>query len=204
MSAPVELPPAASAPEGLRCPKCGGTAFKTFWQTFADGSKHVRADCAACGAFVRYLKQPGSPDFKHEPRKPGAHIDELAAPPDSWCWIGMIRQADELWRAVAMAPTLGRCWDCLLTYPGEGDRLCVPSKPVLQEAGGVVQADLPLQPPPSGWVAWHRPDARSRWSPGPRAATEDEVFRRARDLELAGDWCCLPEGRDPNGRSKPT
>jgi hypothetical protein len=202
-------PPAASAsdasperlplPEGLVCPKCGGSTFKTFWQTFKDGSKHVRCECATCKAFVRYLPNPGGPECHYEPRKAGAHEDELAAPPESWHWVGMVRQADEVWRAVAMAPTLGRCWDCLLTYPGEGDRLCTPTRPVVQEAGRAQQADLPLQPSPSGWVSWHRPDARSPWRPGPRAATEDEAFRRARDMGLAGDWCCLPAGRDPNG-----
>jgi hypothetical protein len=117
-------------PEGLLCPKCGKSAFRTFWQTFADGNKHVRCNCAKCGAFVRYLPKPGGPECRYEPRKPNAHAAEMAPPPEGWVWIGMIRQSDKQWHAVAMAPTLDRTWDALLHYPGTGDYLCFPSKPV--------------------------------------------------------------------------
>lgn len=121
----------ATRPDGLACRQCQGTKFKTSWQTFADGTKHVRMDCGDCGAFVRYLKQPGAPGPKYEPRPPDAHAKALApAPaPDSWAWLGLIRQADQWWRPVAYAATLGGVWDALLTFPGQGDLLAIPTRP---------------------------------------------------------------------------
>src|SRR6185312_6957850 len=113
---------------GLVCRRCGGARFRTSWQTFSDGTRHVRADCAACGAFVRYLKQPGAPEPRHEPQRADASRPSLAPLPVSWRWIGWIRQADRVWRPVAEAATLEGCWDTLLHYPGEGDRLCIPSR----------------------------------------------------------------------------
>src|SRR5262249_47776852 len=107
-------------PAGLLCQKCGAAEFKTSWQQFAGGKKHLRADCARCGAFVRYLKQPGAPEPEYQPAPEGTHRSNNAAPPDSWLWIGMIRLNDGLWRAVATAPTLAKCWDVLLHYPGQG------------------------------------------------------------------------------------
>jgi hypothetical protein len=113
---------------GITCRRCGGSRFRTGRQTFADGTRHVRADCATCGAFVRYLKQPGAPEPRLSPRRPDASRQSLAPPSASWRWLGWIRQADQVWRPVAEAATLEACWDVLLHYPGEGDRLCIPSR----------------------------------------------------------------------------
>jgi hypothetical protein len=99
------------------------------WHTAKNGTRHARADCAECGMFSRYLDQPDAPAVKHEPCDPGASSASTAAPPATWRWIGWIRQSDMVWRPVAEAPTLGRCWDALLHYPGDGDRLCIPSRP---------------------------------------------------------------------------
>jgi hypothetical protein len=127
---PVELPPPPPAAAGLLCPHCGAAEFTTRWRTFADGTRHVQADCARCKRFVRWMKQRGAP----EPRVQFAPADtprNRLAPPtpeDVWEWLGLIRLADQTWRAVAKAPTLERCWDTLLHFPGEGDLLCMPSK----------------------------------------------------------------------------
>ena len=51
--AAVDLP-RCRAPDGLLCLHCGAAAFRTSWQSFANGTRHVRADCARCGAFVRW------------------------------------------------------------------------------------------------------------------------------------------------------
>lgn len=127
---PVTLAPAPSpADAGLACRKCGAAKFTTVLQTFRDGTKHVRLDCAACKTFVRYASQDGAPEPRHEHRPPDAHDELLAAPPASWHWLGLIRQDDGVWRAVALCPTLERCWEALLTLSGEGDRLCVPTRP---------------------------------------------------------------------------
>jgi hypothetical protein len=37
------------------CRRCRGTQFRMVPQTFRDGTKHRRAECAACGRFLRYL-----------------------------------------------------------------------------------------------------------------------------------------------------
>jgi hypothetical protein len=123
---PPDPPPAAL---GLVCPGCRGTKFRTAWQTFKDGSRHVRMSCAACNKFLKYLKKEDELDFRHEPRRTDASAFKLRPPPESWVWIGYIRQADQVWRPVAMAPTLERCWDTLLHFPGDGDFLAAPSVP---------------------------------------------------------------------------
>jgi hypothetical protein len=128
---PVELPPPPPPAElGLCCRRCGASAFTTCWQTFANGTKHVRMDCGRCGAYVRYLKQQGAPEPKVQFAPADTPRNRLAppTPADAWEWVGMIRLEDQVWRAVAKAPTLERCWDSLLTFGGEGDLLCMPSR----------------------------------------------------------------------------
>jgi hypothetical protein len=54
---PTLFPPdPAPAALGLACAGCGATEIRTWWQTFANGTKHVRAECARCGRFLRYLR----------------------------------------------------------------------------------------------------------------------------------------------------
>jgi hypothetical protein len=139
MSAPFS-PTAADVPQavlaGVACPQCGAAEFRTYWQTFADGSRHVRVDCARCKKFVRYAKQTAdAPEHKHEPVAADVPAWRKAAPvpQDKWDWLGLIRQDDNAWRPVALAPTLARAWDALLHYPGQGDLLCVPTRPVPKE-----------------------------------------------------------------------
>lgn len=43
-------------PTGVTC-RCGSTRATTRTQKFTDGRVHVRADCLACGAFIRFLPQ---------------------------------------------------------------------------------------------------------------------------------------------------
>src|SRR5262245_45703495 len=51
----------ASLP-GTACPRCRGTTFRHEWQTFCNGTKHVRRTCLGCGAFMGYAPQePASP-----------------------------------------------------------------------------------------------------------------------------------------------
>jgi hypothetical protein len=125
----IDLPCPAPPPDlNLAC-RCGATTFRTSWQTFRNGTKHVRMDCAACGRFIRYLKQPGGPEPRLElpPSDLPDHRRWSPTPEESWEWIGLHRGVDGLWRPVALAPTLERCWDCLLSFPSEGDLLAIPS-----------------------------------------------------------------------------
>lgn len=39
------------------CSRCGATGFDFRWQTFANGTRHIRVDCRRCGAYVRYAPQ---------------------------------------------------------------------------------------------------------------------------------------------------
>ena len=105
--------------------------FKTTWQTFSNGTRHVRMDCAACGRLQRYLPQGrgGKPAYRYEPRPADAHADELRPPPESWTWIGYVRPGDGVWYPVVQAAGLAACWDALLTTHMVGDRLCMPSAP---------------------------------------------------------------------------
>ena len=128
---PVNLPPPPPPADlGLCCRRCGASAFKTAWQTFSNGTRHVRMSCARCGQFARYLKPEGAPEPRVEFAPAGTPENRLQAPvpAERWEWVGLIRLEDQVWRAVAKAPTLERCWDTLLHYPGEGDLLCMPSR----------------------------------------------------------------------------
>ena len=130
----AHLPCGPSARDaGVACRHCGAAEFVTAWQTFSDGTRHIRMTCARCQAFVRWVKQDGSePMPRYEPAPAGNSTPSLAAPlpMDGWHWIGFIRQSDRVWRSVAYAPTLDACWECLLTYPGRGELLCCPTRPL--------------------------------------------------------------------------
>jgi hypothetical protein len=112
-------------------------AFTTTWQEFRDGSRHVRMDCAACAAIARYLPQKadGSPHFRAETSALPSNHPAVQPPPDEFVWVGMVRTSDMVWRVVATAPTLERCWDVLLSHPSEGDRLAWPCEPPPRPAG---------------------------------------------------------------------
>lgn len=46
--------PVPSAPA---CGHCGGINLTLKWQTFDNGTKHIRANCAKCSAYVTYVPQ---------------------------------------------------------------------------------------------------------------------------------------------------
>src|SRR5437899_3094500 len=91
MSDAYELPP------GILCPCCKTTELRL-------GGDHARPSllCAACGVFLRLLTRHGDPTPGYEPRPAGASEYAFDAPPAGSWWIGMIRQRDEVWRAVAL------------------------------------------------------------------------------------------------------
>lgn len=142
-------PSPSPALAGVVCAACNGSRFTSTLARQKDGARHVRLTCTGCGKEVHFVEQ-GRAQFETAP--PDAHQHALAPPPADWRWVGMIRQSDRVWRAVAEAGTLEACWDCLLTYPGLGDRLCVPTKPEylpLPEKG---------KQKASGFVGWLRVD----------------------------------------------
>jgi hypothetical protein len=75
--------------------------------------------------------EPLQPDFD----RPGTVLVPLSASvtrtklPRGNGWAGFIREADAVWRLVAVCRAFEACWDALLTYPGEGDRLAQPTWP---------------------------------------------------------------------------
>jgi hypothetical protein len=132
---PPRVPPASL---GLSCPACQGTEFTTCWQTFKDGTRHARLDCARCKRYVRYLPRggpPGAPDFQLRRRPADAHRCETAPPPPGWVWIGYLRSHDGLWRPVAMAEDLAGLWNALLGSWQVGDVLAVPVMPPTPDGG---------------------------------------------------------------------
>jgi hypothetical protein len=196
-------------PAGIACSGCNGTTFKTSWQTFANGTRHLRMDCAECGRFVRFTKQTPaalsaaveaeaekateSPPWHFDPRPSDANARETAPPPFGWEWLGHIRQADGVWRPVALASTLHGCWCALLTYPGKGDLLCQAIKPVRRASAE--QSDLF---PQAGFTGWKRPaGGRGKWARVVEGATQDEVLDRLLDSG-PGDKLVTPSGADPN------
>jgi hypothetical protein len=131
-------PPVSScspAEAGLACAGCGATKFKTTWQTFKNGTKHVRMECAICGRFQRYLpqKKDDQPGFEHQPAQSDLHAKEMAPIPARWDWIGYVRGTDKVWQPVALCKDLASCWDALLTTHQRGDLLCIPVMPVVRD-----------------------------------------------------------------------
>jgi hypothetical protein len=112
---------------GLCCPSCGATEARTSRECL-DGVDLMRLACAGCGRLLRHLEMSGP--LRFEPAPDDANRAEKAPPGPGWGWIGMVRLSDNVWRAVALADSLGRVWDCLLTYPGTGDRLAIPTRPL--------------------------------------------------------------------------
>jgi hypothetical protein len=126
------LPSGSGEQAGLTCRQCGADTFKTHWQRFRDGSRHVRMDCAGCGAFQRYLprsSEGAAPGMVYRKGAEDLHREHTAPAPRGWQWIGYVRSSDGRWRAVALCDSLGGCWDALLTTWQQGDLLCVPVRP---------------------------------------------------------------------------
>lgn len=46
----------ASAAESL-CRRCGGNEYQFCWQTFVNGTRHIRVTCVRCHSFVKYAPQ---------------------------------------------------------------------------------------------------------------------------------------------------
>lgn len=46
----------ASAAEGT-CPRCGSHELKFCWQTFINGTRHIRVTCVRCHRFIKYAPQ---------------------------------------------------------------------------------------------------------------------------------------------------
>lgn len=58
------------------CPRCDATRFRFGWQVFANGTKHIRVECAACGAYVCYAPQtPENQRRVGPPPEGGPHRD---------------------------------------------------------------------------------------------------------------------------------
>ena len=49
----------------LKCKSCGFDQFTVSEQTFKNGTKHLRASCAQCGAYLCYV--PQADDSKKDP-----------------------------------------------------------------------------------------------------------------------------------------
>jgi hypothetical protein len=74
-------------------------------------------------------------------RRPDAGELTAAPPPANASWLGWLRQSDAVWRPVALAPTLGKCWEALAHHFGDGDLLAVPTDPA-------ARTTRPLEPSP--------------------------------------------------------
>jgi hypothetical protein len=44
-------------PDSPPCPACGSGDFRFAWQEFANGTRHIRMTCRACGRFIKYQPQ---------------------------------------------------------------------------------------------------------------------------------------------------
>src|SRR5262249_45938504 len=98
-----------SATAGITCDRCG----------CAELNEHDRElDCAQCGNPRVWLESPAIGRFEQATRR-----HEL---PDPCGWLGLVRLADNRWRCVASSDTEQGVWDCLQTFPLDGDRLVWP------------------------------------------------------------------------------
>jgi hypothetical protein len=61
-----EPSPANGCPRGA--PGCAGLILR--WQVFRDGTTHIRAECAGCGTYIRYVRQTPEALRRAGPRPP--------------------------------------------------------------------------------------------------------------------------------------
>jgi hypothetical protein len=127
-------------PPGVTCPCCRRSEMRLG----IDRGRPAVA-CANCGTTARLLQRRGDPLPGYEPRPAGTSEYAFDAPPSGSWWLGMIRHRDQVWRPVALTKEHARCWDALLTYPGEGDRLTVPTDPPQQPDQGGNDGDDPAK-----------------------------------------------------------
>jgi hypothetical protein len=82
--APGEPTTAARKP---RCPRCGSDELVASDQVFADGTRHIRGNCAQCNAFVRYLPQPesGAKPRLYFGKHAGQTLDRIPSDYLAWC-----------------------------------------------------------------------------------------------------------------------
>lgn len=57
MSFEAQIDERGAREDGVHCLRCGGTDLASAWQTFANGTRHIRVSCVPCGAYVRYAPQ---------------------------------------------------------------------------------------------------------------------------------------------------
>ena len=115
------------APAVATCPACSRSEL--VMRIDAQG-RPVLA-CSTCKVNLRLLSRHGDPMAMCEPRPDGTS-EYYYDPPEkgSW-WTGLIRQRDGFFRPVCISSTAEGCWDALLEFPGEGDRLLMPCDPPL-------------------------------------------------------------------------
>lgn len=122
---------------GVRCASCGSAELRGVYHAVGEAVR-MRLECARCARFLRWVPEPGQgPPYYTEPAPPDAHARERAAPPKGTAWLAHLRQADGVWRPVALAATLAGAWDAVLGLPGRGDVLIVPVSDT-RKAEGVV------------------------------------------------------------------
>ncbi len=44
-------------PDLIQCARCGSTEVSFRWQTFANGTRHIRVTCRRCCRFIKYAGQ---------------------------------------------------------------------------------------------------------------------------------------------------
>jgi len=84
---------------GVTCSRCGSAEL-------VENDRDL--DCGGCGCPRIWLDQ------------------NRGVLPHPCSWLGLVRLADNRWRCVAAAETLANVWDCLSSWPLDGDRLAWP------------------------------------------------------------------------------
>ena len=114
---------------GVTCPACSRSELTLK----IDNQGRLILVCAACGVFARLLRRHGDPMPFYEPRPAGSSEYYFDAPEAGSWWTGLIRQRDGFFRPVCISSTAAGCFDSLLEFPGEGDRLVMPCDPPLEK-----------------------------------------------------------------------
>ena len=110
---------------GATCPACSRSEL--ILRIDAQGLPVLA--CSTCKATLRPLRRHGDPMPGYEPRPAGSSEYYFDAPEAGSWWTGLIRQRDGFFRPVCWSATAAGCFDALLDFPGEGDRLLMPCDP---------------------------------------------------------------------------
>lgn len=112
----------------LSCPNCHAVEVRPSRLPVREHLDELVLHCASCGAALCPARPEGAPapEFRQAP----AYATPAAqqAPDPSWHWLGFVYLDSACFYPVALSRTLPGCWRLLEDWPGQPDKLVIPTR----------------------------------------------------------------------------